>query len=106
MAGRFAPFRCCSWYLLLVGDGFLDVHDFGDAVSHLPTSILGVRLELREGQRLIVHSTDGVVLFRYRLDGDTLELEDPPRDRPDGWQPDHPAKWQLQGRWQRLVLSV
>jgi hypothetical protein len=91
--------------VLLVGDGFLDVHDFGDAVSYMPTAILCVRLETREGQRLILHSDDGVVLFRYRLEGDTLELEDRPTDRPGGWEVDHPAKWELEGRWLRLITT-
>lgn len=36
------------------------------------------------------------------MEGDTLELEDRPMDRPVGWELDHPRKWVLTGKWLRL----
>jgi len=49
-------------------------------------------LEERNGERFLLYSDEGVVLFKYRLEGDRLELEDRPMDRPAGWELDHPRK--------------
>ncbi|MBI3823602.1 MAG: hypothetical protein HY289_13110 [Planctomycetes bacterium] len=91
--------------ILLIADGYLNIRDFGDDISYAATSGLGIRLEERDGQRLILYSDEGVVLFRYRLEGDTLELEDRPMDRPAGWELDHPRRWVLTGKWLLLKPS-
>jgi hypothetical protein len=55
------------------------------------------------GQRVML-GDEGVVLFRYRLVGDTLDLSPSPTPWPDRWR-NHGRGWRLEGRWFRLTYN-
>jgi hypothetical protein len=54
----------------------------------------------QDGERVMLGQEGEVVLFKYRLVGDTLDLNPPPTPRPDHWR--NWASWNLEGRYFRL----
>jgi hypothetical protein len=84
--------------VLHFSNDYLKAVDFGwpleDAVSG------DCYLEERDGERVMLGYEAEVVLFRYRLAGDILDLSPPPTPRPDHWR--NWARWNLEGRWFRL----
>jgi hypothetical protein len=84
--------------VLLFSEDYLHAIDFGFSMDD---SVCGdCYLEEQDGERVMLGQETEVVLFRYRLAGDTLELSPPPKPRPDHWR--NWARWNLEGRYFRL----
>jgi hypothetical protein len=78
---------------------YLMAYDFGGQGEY--SEVRGdCYLEERDGERMMLGQEGEVVLFRYRLAGDTLDLRPPPTPRPDHWR--NWASWNLEGRYFRL----
>jgi hypothetical protein len=84
--------------VIFFSEDYLRTCDFGFSMDD---SVAGdCYLEEQDGERVMLGQEGEVVLFRYRLAGDTLDLSPPPTPRPNHWR--NWASWNLEGRWFRL----
>jgi hypothetical protein len=81
-------------------EGFLQVCDFGDD-ERWRTFSGDCYPQERDGERVLL-GFEGAVIFRYRLDGDILELLPPPTPRAELGRPYDNYQWNLEGKWYRL----